>query len=68
MDADRIISQTLQEEDVEFEASLRPSQFRDFIGQQKIKENLGVYIEAAQKAENEENVRDSVCHESLLRQ
>ncbi len=49
MDQDRIISQTLQEEDVEFEASLRPTQFRDFIGQQKIKENLEVYIQAAEK-------------------
>lgn len=49
MDQDRIISQTLQEEDVEFEASLRPTQFRDFVGQQKIKDNLGIYIEAAQK-------------------
>ena len=49
MEQDRIISQTLQEEDIEFEASLRPSQFRDFIGQQKIKENLEIYITAAQK-------------------
>ena len=49
MDADRIISQTLQEEDVLLEQTLRPTQFRDFVGQQKIRENLEIYIEAALK-------------------
>ena len=38
----------LQEEE-SFEKSLRPLQFDDFVGQDKIKENLKVYIAAAKK-------------------
>src|SRR3989338_554625 len=49
VESDRIVSQTLREEDFEFDASLRPAQFREFIGQSKIKENLKIYIEAALK-------------------
>ncbi|MBI4373143.1 MAG: Holliday junction branch migration DNA helicase RuvB [Candidatus Omnitrophica bacterium] len=49
IESERVISQTLREEDLEFDASLRPTQFREFVGQSKIKENLGVYIEAALK-------------------
>ena len=49
MEEDRLTTQTLREEDVEFEATLRPTDFSDFIGQKKIKENLTVYIEAARK-------------------
>lgn len=36
-------------EDVEIETSLRPQTFDDYIGQDKVKENLKVYIEAAKK-------------------
>ena len=36
-------------EEESFEKSLRPLQFDDFVGQNKIKENLKVYIEAAKK-------------------
>jgi len=50
MDEDeRIFSSGIKEEDVEFESSLRPSQLAEFTGQSKIKENLSVFIEAAQK-------------------
>ncbi len=49
MESDRLVSQVLREEDLEFDASLRPTQFREFIGQDKIKENLTIYIEAARK-------------------
>src|SRR3989338_1464889 len=49
MDSERIVSQVLREEDTEFDVSLRPTQFREFIGQEKIKENLTIYIEAARK-------------------
>lgn len=49
MEEERIISQTLKEEDFEFEASLRPTQFPEFVGQEKMKHNLSVYIEAAKK-------------------
>ncbi|MBI4971116.1 MAG: Holliday junction branch migration DNA helicase RuvB [Candidatus Omnitrophica bacterium] len=49
MDDERIFSSNLKEEDLEFDSSLRPSQLGEFTGQSKIKENLSVFIEAAQK-------------------
>ena len=50
MDEDeRIFAGGIKEEDAEFESSLRPSQLAEFTGQSKIKENLSVFIEAAQK-------------------
>jgi len=36
-------------EEKEFEDSLRPGRFEDFIGQERIKENLAVFVEAAKK-------------------
>lgn len=46
---DRIISNTLREEDVEFDASLRPERISDFVGQAQLKQNLDVFIAAAKK-------------------
>jgi Holliday junction DNA helicase RuvB len=43
----RIIQTDVQEEDKRMERSLRPQTFDDYIGQEKAKENLKVYIEAA---------------------
>lgn len=43
----RVISTQVQEEDYKIESSLRPQQLSDYIGQEKIKENMKVYIEAA---------------------
>ena len=43
----RVISTQVQEEDIKIEKSLRPQTLDDYIGQQKAKENLKVYIEAA---------------------
>jgi Holliday junction DNA helicase RuvB len=37
------------EEDAQIEASLRPERFSDFVGQETIKENLGVFVEAARR-------------------
>ena len=45
----RVISTQLQEEDATVETSLRPQALSDYVGQQKIKENLKVYIEAAKQ-------------------
>ena len=39
----------MQEEDIKIEKSLRPQTLDDYIGQQKAKENLKVYIEAAKQ-------------------
>ena len=43
----RVISTQVQEEDLKIEKSLRPKTLDDYIGQQKAKENLKIYIEAA---------------------
>jgi Holliday junction DNA helicase RuvB len=46
---EREISSSLlkREADVQFDISLRPQRFEDFIGQDKLKENLKVFIQAA---------------------
>lgn len=43
----RVISTQMQEEDQKIETSLRPQILRDYVGQEKIKENMKIYIEAA---------------------
>jgi holliday junction DNA helicase RuvB len=45
--ADRIVSATVAEDDASYELKLRPRRLCEFIGQNKIKENLAVAIEAA---------------------
>lgn len=45
----RVISTKMQEEDIKIESSLRPQTLVDYIGQEKIKDNLHVYIEAARQ-------------------
>ena len=45
----KIISTDLTSEDRAVDATLRPQLFGDYIGQEKIKNNLKVYIEAARK-------------------
>jgi holliday junction DNA helicase RuvB len=44
---ERVISAALAEDDVSFELKLRPKRLGEFIGQNKVKENLAVAIEAA---------------------
>ncbi|MBR2943772.1 MAG: Holliday junction branch migration DNA helicase RuvB [Clostridia bacterium] len=43
----RIVSTEMTGEDTEVEVSLRPKVFEDYIGQEKVKEMLKVYIDAA---------------------
>ncbi len=45
----RIVSTGLNETEAEMELSLRPKTLDDYIGQDKAKENLSIYIEAARK-------------------
>ncbi len=45
----RIVTPDLSPEDTDLEFSLRPRQLADYIGQDKAKENLSVYIEAARR-------------------
>ncbi len=49
---DRIITNDFKQEDFEIEAKLRPQNISTYIGQEKVKETLKVYIEAA-KMRNE---------------
>ena len=45
--AGRVIETKMLEEDIKLEGSLRPQTLQDYIGQQKAKEILSIYIEAA---------------------
>jgi holliday junction DNA helicase RuvB len=46
-EADRILSGRPEDEDVSFDSTLRPTSLRDYIGQEQVKANLRVGIEAA---------------------
>ena len=48
MEEDRLINSELDNEEVHFDNSLRPSQLTEYVGQEKIKENLNIFIAAAQ--------------------
>ena len=45
----RIITTDMMEEDIRIEGSLRPQFLKDYIGQEKAKKNLKIYIEAAKQ-------------------
>lgn len=45
----RIITTDVMDEDLRIEGSLRPQSLKDYIGQEKAKKNLKVYIEAAKQ-------------------
>jgi Holliday junction DNA helicase RuvB len=47
MDEERVLAPELTQLDEEIELSLRPKRLREYIGQEKVKENLSIYIEAA---------------------
>ena len=51
-DENRLITSTMKIEDSETEVSLRPKVLSDYLGQEKVKEQLGIFIEAA-KSRNE---------------
>ncbi len=48
-DNERFLTSTLNKQDFEFEESLRPQSFDSFPGQDKIKERLKLYVQAAQE-------------------
>ena len=52
-DEDRIITSTRKNEDIDVENSLRPKSLDDYLGQEKAKEQLKIFIEAA-KSRNEQ--------------
>ncbi|MGL6107951.1 Holliday junction branch migration DNA helicase RuvB [Romboutsia sp.] len=52
-DENRIITSTMQNDDVDIENSLRPKSLDDYLGQEKVKEQLKIFIEAA-RSRNEQ--------------
>ncbi len=48
---DRLITSTFTTEDEDIESSLRPRRLCDYVGQEKAKENLEIFIEAAKMRE-----------------
>ena len=44
---DRLITTNMRDEDFDVEGSLRPRDMQEYIGQEKVKENLSIFIEAA---------------------
>lgn len=44
---DRLISPSYRQEDAEAEQNLRPRRIEEYIGQEKVKENISVFIQAA---------------------
>jgi len=43
----RVITPEQNDDDVQIDRSLRPTRFEDFVGQERIKDNLSVFIQAA---------------------
>ncbi|MDO9287632.1 MAG: Holliday junction branch migration DNA helicase RuvB [Thermodesulfovibrionales bacterium] len=46
---ERTLTPAIKDEDISFELNLRPRTFSDFVGQEKIKENLKVFITATKQ-------------------
>ena len=47
MNDDRLVNAAREPEDVQYEAGLRPRTMNEYIGQDRVRENLAVSIEAA---------------------
>ena len=46
---EHFVSETLNAKDQEFDQTLRPGRFEDFVGQEKIRERLELFVEAARQ-------------------
>src|SRR3990172_5492142 len=47
MSEDRILAASLSDDEFEFDRSLRPRRLEDFIGQERVREHLSIFIQAA---------------------
>ncbi len=47
MNQDRVIDSEIESEEIQYDCKLRPAKFDDYVGQEKIKENLKIFISAA---------------------
>lgn len=44
-----LINPVCEDEEYKFEVSLRPIRLNDYVGQEKVKSNLDIFIQAAKK-------------------
>ncbi len=47
MNQDRVIDSEIESEEIQYDCKLRPANLDDYVGQEKIKENLKIFISAA---------------------
>jgi len=47
MDDERDLDNTAGDQEIQYETSLRPNSFEEYVGQSKIKKNLSIFMEAA---------------------
>ena len=60
IESDRVVSAAVKPEEQNSEIEIRPQYLKDYIGQKKVKEQLGIYIEAAKSR------KDSLDHVLLF--
>lgn len=51
MEDQRFVTAEERTEDFDLESTLRPRRFDEYIGQEKVRENLRIFIDAARNAE-----------------
>ncbi len=62
---DAVLSPVRTKEDLLYEDNLRPRTFEEFIGQETIKSNLNIFIEAAKKRdEHLDHVLNGIAYDS----
>ena len=61
----RVIAPEYVPEDAEVENPLRPRTFADYVGQEKVKENLEVFIQAARRVSAKRRLRASLQTSSV---
>ena len=64
----RIITTENLEEDIKIEGELRPQSLGEYIGQEKAKETLGIYIEAAKargRPFSDHNINGKIFHSRI---
>ena len=61
----RIVTPEYGREDLDIEGSLRPKTLQEYIGQEKAKENMSVYIEAARMRGEPLEIGRASCRERV---
>ena len=58
-EAERLVSAELTADDLEIDRSLRPKTLAEYLGQRRVKDNLGVLIEAARQRDEPLDIGDT---------